>query len=116
MDILTSSLDQLDLSWPPLSTHKETGGSPILSYNLQMLENGSWINVRGEDGDEVTSTQEVVYGLTENTEYTFRVRAKNVQGWSLNWSDEFTFITASIPEQPATISTSLENLKIRVAW
>lgn len=81
-----------------------------------MLEDGSWINIRGEDGDEVTATQEVVYGLTENTEYTFRVRAKNVQGWSLTWSDEFTFITATVPEQPAAITTSLENLKIRVAW
>ena len=56
MDILTSSIDRLDLSWPALTTHAETGGTPILSYNLQMLENAVWINISGEDGDEVTST------------------------------------------------------------
>jgi hypothetical protein len=34
MDILTSDLTILDLSWPALTTHVETGGTAILSYQL----------------------------------------------------------------------------------
>jgi hypothetical protein len=44
------------------------------------------------------------------------VRAKNVQGWSLTWSEEFTFITAQVPDQPQPIVTTLTNLKIRITW
>lgn len=54
--------------------------------------------------------------MTPDTYYKYRVRAKNVQGWSLTWSDEFTFITARVPDQPLAIETSLDNLKIRISW
>lgn len=72
--------------------------------------------MRGHDGAWDTTTQTVVVGLTANTEYTFRVRARNVQGWSLTWSEEFTFITAVVPDKPAAVVTSLVNLRVRITW
>jgi hypothetical protein len=109
LDIVTSTLSTLELSWPELTTHEETGGSPIQSYNLQIFNGATWTDIQGHDGALSISTESSVLGLTSNTYYTFRVSARNVQGWSLEWSEEFTFITAIKPATPLEITTTLVN-------
>lgn len=46
MDIDKSSLTSLFVQWNPLS-NEQTGDSPILSYNLQVLSKGQWIDLKG---------------------------------------------------------------------
>lgn len=116
LDIVSSTLTTLQLSWPELTTHEETGGSPILSYLLQQKVGEVWVNVKGEDGSYDTASSYLQTGLAPNSYYTFRVIAKNVHGWSLEPSDEFSFITAIVPDAPAAVITSLVNLRIRIEW
>ena len=66
------------LSWPALATYSESGGTLIQSYLLEMKVDGTWTDVKGQDGSWDTASSYMVTGLTENTYYTFRVKARNV--------------------------------------
>lgn len=63
-----------------------------------MNDGNSWVNLTGSDGSWSLATTYIVHSLTANTTYTFRVRARNVIGWSLVWSNEYSFTTASRPQ------------------
>ncbi|MGA4670275.1 Ig-like domain-containing protein [Propionibacteriaceae bacterium Y1923] len=77
---------QLTISWPTGVSR----GSPITEYRLTMQSGGSAAPV------VVTapSTSYTWTGLTNETDYTFTVAAKNEVGWSKAES------TASVPEHP----------------
>lgn len=68
-------------------TGTQTGGAPILSYNLQIDSIGggsstsvTWTEVAGETTDSLDLEQEI-YGLTPGSLYYFRYRAKNAHGF-----------------------------------
>ena len=57
---------QIQVQWGYLTTNEEIGGSPIVSYNLQMLDT-TWVDLVGEASDYIlnsfTLTDGVVPGL-----------------------------------------------------
>jgi hypothetical protein len=65
----------------------ENGGSPILSYELQ-IDNGiggSFTSLIGGENQEFSleTTFTVVENITSGNIYRFRFRSLNVNGWSL---------------------------------
>ena len=67
--------DSMTLSWHPPS---EDGGSPIISYTIEKREKfGKWVKANRQP---VTDTTFTLSGLTEGTEYEFRVCAENKAG------------------------------------
>ena len=74
---------RIDVNWEFLRSYTETGGTEIVSYELQM-----------NDGDDEIYTEVVGYtipftlnsvlitsSVTSGKRYNFRYRAQNVQGW-----------------------------------
>ena len=69
---------KLDLSWNAPDTN---GGSAVTGYKVQWKEAvGSWDTPADVSETTVTSTSHSVSGLTDGTEYTFRVIAVNSVG------------------------------------
>jgi len=70
-------------------TGLETGGSPILSYHLEIDHlgggTGPWIEVAGETTDSIV-LEHVVTALTPGELYFFRYRVRNIHGWSNGYS------------------------------
>ena len=66
----------MTVSWTP---PKSDGGSPIIGYKVERKETTStrWIKV---NADLVSKTSLLVTGLTEKSEYQFRVTAENKAG------------------------------------
>ncbi len=57
----------------------------------------------------------VVLFLLPDTNYKFRVRAKNIHGWGV-WSPEATLFTSDVPLGPATISMTTVHMSIKISW
>ncbi len=67
---------QMTTSWTP---PKSDGGSPIIGYTVERKDvtSSRWIQV---NSDLVSETSLLVKGLTERSEYQFRVIAENKAG------------------------------------
>lgn len=68
--------DSVTLTWNP---PKKDGGSPIVSYTIELTEDGgrNWKPAGSVDAPSVTFTAK---GLTEDKDYKFRVSAVNKVG------------------------------------
>jgi hypothetical protein len=115
-----TSEEQIQILWTPIeNTSQETGGSAILSYNLQWKQKNSlddFADLVGQDGapslvSSHIQTDFVVAGVT----YSFRVRARNALGFGL-FSNEVDITAAKVPEKPAAPSTSTNNVSVRISW
>lgn len=73
-------------------------------------------DVKGEEGDYDITTEYTVLDLTPNELYKFKVRARNVHGWSSEFSNEYEFHTSTRPDTPVAALTALENLNLRIEW
>lgn len=92
------------------SANAATGGSTILSYNLQTtVELGTsletqviedWLDVGGQTGNESLSTEYTIYNLVKGETYGFRYRAINVNGEG-PWSAVSLIKAATLPSTPA---------------
>jgi len=86
-----------------------TGGSLVLSYNLQRTDAVTtiqaaqvavdWIDIGGADANYSLSTDYTVVGLERGANYGFRYRAINVNGPG-PWSDITVVTAASVPSAP----------------
>ena len=95
---------QVVLDW---ETPADDGGSPITGYELT---HDNWANKVTKTADELTHTYT---GLTNSTEYTFRVRAVNADGSGAESTATATPTAPIGPEGPlGTDYTLPENLKI----
>lgn len=77
-----TSTTQIEVSWLAL-TPPDTGNQPVLSYNLQW-DAGTGDCTKDLIGDDVPYSQlsyMVTQGITTDTTYCFRLRAKNIYGW-----------------------------------
>ena len=54
--------------------------------------------------------------LLPNTVYRLRVRARNIHGWSLLYSEVLEALTSMRPEAPAPVTTTVRDLNVRVSW
>ena len=103
----------------PEITGLDTGGAPILSYNLQYdlgTGNGQFTSIIGEappNLDRIISQA----GLVTDVLYQFRYRVQNKYGWSDDFSPILTKRTATIPDKTQTPELSITNLLyVRVSW
>ena len=91
----STTQDQIVITWEGLS-EPLNGNSEVTSYNLQKLSGGNWVDLIGATPGVVvldfTLTSEIERGVT----YIFRLRAKNVHGWSA-WSEHVSIKAAGIP-------------------
>ena len=82
-----TSEDLLQIEWTELITASETGDSPILSYSLEYDQGtNSWVTVIGDPENYLLNTVIIMDSVVAGTLYTFRIRAKNVYGWSPQYS------------------------------
>jgi titin len=97
-----SSDTQIRVVFNTLTTTVETGGSTILSYNLQIDDGnqGNFVDLYGITSDTLLNTLTVT-GLSKGKNYRIRYRAKNIYGWG-DWSPVSTILAATIPLAPPT--------------
>ena len=75
---------QIKFTWDPLLTLEETGGSPIISYDVQWDAgyNGIvWYHLAGYSFDFKQTTYLASAKIVKGTTYKIRIRAKNYWGW-----------------------------------
>jgi hypothetical protein len=115
---LSSTASTATFSWAGITAGSfETGGSAILSYNLQMKAGAStvWTEVHGQQGAYSTALTATATGLTTGETYTFRLRAANLHGWG-TYSTEVPIVVSGVPDKPAAPSTALVSLHVNVSW
>ena len=95
----------------------ETGGAPIVSYNLQIDSDGGgsgpWTNVIGEDGNYSIALTTIINNLTGGTTYYFRYAARNAHGWG-EYSNVSLILMATKPDKIASSLTRTQNVGIDV--
>jgi hypothetical protein len=96
-----------------------TGGSPILSYNLQYMgqltDPSDFLTIIGEVPDSMALTY-VKNGLLTDYVYVFRYRVRNKHGWG-PFSDYVYIRTAVIPDQVETAQFSIvQQTSVRMTW
>ena len=115
---VTATATYISVSLTALTTEAQRGGATILIYNLQIddgLGNANFNHVYGFASDTLTTTytaNNVIKGRT----YAFRYRARNLYGWSADWSPITYILAADKPIQPAKpelMSASLASLTLR---
>ena len=103
-----------------MTTSAETGGATILSYNAQWDQGtgGAYENLVGYLSDFSTTTFTLTSGISPGTTFKFRVRAKNMWGWSADYSDVLIAIPSDIPSQMETVITALDSTtgSVIISW
>lgn len=99
-DALVTNESRIKVEFGP-QADDENGGSPILSYELQMDDGigGNFTSLIGGSKDSLETTFTISTGITEGGIYRFRFRSRNVNGWSL-FSDIRYIKAATIPQRP----------------
>lgn len=97
----------------------DTGGSDILSYNLQFNMGGisdNYISIVGEAPDSLE--REITRGgLSTDVVYQFKYRIRSKYGWSEGFSPDLSARTATIPSVVPALSFSIVDLlNVRVGW
>ena len=105
----TTLKDRLVINVTPI-TGTLTGGTPIISYELQMSAQGStsWVSVEGGTPETYKTTTQfiVVAGVTPGQTYNFRYRVLNRQGWS-EFSGPTPVLAAQVPTQIPPVVTTM---------
>jgi hypothetical protein len=97
--------------WTEL-TGTATGNSAILSYNLY------WDNGTGNSNIELVDslqTNFTVTGLTGGVNYKFKVRARNIYGYS-DFSDEYFVWSTDVPGKPQIPTVLLSSTNVVITW
>lgn len=79
-------------------TGDETGGATILSYNLEMLVSGVWIELIGQTTYYTETLYLIQTNIVSGQSYSFRVRARNKWGYG-PYSDEDSIEASSKPDR-----------------
>lgn len=98
-------------------TGDATGGSPILSYQIEyaLSGSGSWTTLGGLSPSSLV-TQYTVTGLTNGQLYDARCRAQNLHGWG-DYSDVSTLLAAEVPVKISPPATSTHSgSQVVIAW
>ncbi|CDW74138.1 pa14 multi-domain protein [Stylonychia lemnae] len=117
-----TSTNQIQVSWSSLSARRlaSSGGSPVISYNLQWdagTNGASWYDLVGLQPAYLSTSYLVTTGIVSGQSYEFRVRAKNIFGWG-SFSDQITLKASTVPAQVATVTTSVDSLTggLKISW
>jgi len=73
----------LQIEWTELLTREEIGDSQILSYHLEFDQGTNmWVTVVGNPQNYALNSVIITNDIVAGTVYTFRIRARNIYGWS----------------------------------
>ena len=104
---------QIEIEWAALSTAAETGGSTILSYNLQWHDglddiDASWVSLAGDISEYPGTSYIVTLNVERGATYRFRIRAKNLWGYG-DYSSTVALVASAAPDQVDTAATSIDS-------
>ena len=99
-----TGVGQVELKWDAVSLLNVTG----YAYG----QDGSWTPIQGSDSSTVSYT---VSGLTEETTYTFAVRALNNKGPSAS-SNSRSVTLVAIPGRPTGVSATDGDTQVTIYW
>ena len=100
----------VSLSW----TAPSNGGAAISDYIVEYKAASVTAWTTFTDGTS-TSTTATVTGLTNGTEYDFRVKATNVAGDS-DWSATATTTPRTVPDAPTGLTATPGNVSVSLSW
>lgn len=82
-------------------TAPDDGGSPLVSYEVQMDDGlgGDFVSLSGKDLNTLVTHLTVTQGIKKGRVHRFRYRAKNAVGWG-DFSDEASILAANVPSAP----------------
>ena len=102
----TAGDHQVVLSW----TAGSNNGSALTKYEYQQ-NGGSWANMANSDA---STTSHTVTGLTNGTQYTFKVRAVNTHGGG----GEATVTATPVgpPEKPSGLTATDSDQQVTLSW
>jgi hypothetical protein len=117
----SSTESQVELAWAALTTATETGGASILSYNAQWDQGVGteiYVDLVGYVSDFSETGFNITSGISPGAVFKFRVRAKNMWGWSSQYSDLLTVTPSAKPEQMAAVTTVIDSItgNVIVSW
>jgi hypothetical protein len=113
-----SSTAQIEALIAPL-TGAETGGDTILSYRIQWDEGtpGTWADLQGY-GTNSLALSVITSGLTISQVYQYRYQARNVFGWSADFSDPASIATMTEPDpvDASSVTVTAVGTNVEVQW
>lgn len=115
LDTAQTNEYQIGLSLPEV-TSLLTGGSPIISYNLQW-DSGTgtgFYSIYGETSNSLLRSY-IETRVTGGSTYRFRYRVKNLFGWS-PFSNILTAYPGVIPDVPSQIRTENSGTSVVISW
>jgi hypothetical protein len=97
-----------------------TNGAAITSYNLYWdagTSGSSYLSLIGEATDFTGLTHTQTSDVIEGNSYKFKVRAKNIFGWS-DFSSVLTIVAAHAPNTMDAVVTSIDSLTgdVQITW
>ncbi len=112
--VATPNVTEIELTWTAASPRT---GTPLLDYVVQYKKTADtdWKNFSDGIG---TRTSVTITGLTANTEYVFRVYARNTAREDGERSTVITRSTlnALAPKAPTNLVTRIANRQINLSW
>lgn len=96
-----TSEEQLVFRWSLLTTGSETGGTEIISYNVQYdrgTNSKTWFNLAGFVSNFIDSEYIATAEINKGTSYNVRVRARNYWGWG-EFSEILTIKASTVPDE-----------------
>ncbi|MDR0425609.1 MAG: fibronectin type III domain-containing protein [Clostridiales bacterium] len=97
---------QVVLSWTALSGSAQTGGTPIIEYQVRM-DDEPWVTAD-------TDTAHTFTGLTNGQAYTFMVRARNAVGGGA--AAEIGATPVTVPAAPANFVATPGDRQVTLTW
>jgi len=110
VDTITVLMPQID------SFSVQAGGSEITSYNLEynMGSGSQFYEVTGYTVEQLQT--KVTVSTLPGVTYSFRYRVKNIYGFSHNFSPLVQIKSATAPEMPSNLVTSISSRNLLIKW
>ena len=91
----------------------------MTSYNLQWDKGegdfSGGYDLTGISAPYTATTFTQTANVLSGGYYLFRYRAKNIHGWG-EYSDSISIVAASAPATPATVSTAISDIYVKITW
>ena len=104
----------LYVEWDAMTDSAVIGGFTILSYSLEQWDGSAWDIIQGDPTD-LLLTQAIISPVSVGTSYKFRLRARNILGWS-SYSSEVTLTPVDVPAMMAPLTTERISTNVKVTW
>jgi hypothetical protein len=115
-----TSESRLDVQWAFLTGPGADGGSPLLSYGLEVDDGagGPFAAAAGaspETSPYTTNSKEITTAISSGLLYRVRLRAYNVHGWGL-YSPVAEILAATLPGAPDEPTVTVVGTGVQISW